>query len=245
MSEFYNQLNYNGATFNTMEQEWKHNSNVNKLQRKGIKVTIQYWKERDTRQHLEKVVESLRQQLNESFNCVEHNEYCKDKLTDELNITKNCFINASNTIMALSSKSNMKPLNNEMAQVFQILNNIHATYKQDLNKMERHYERIRQNIKRTILEKPKIMESKITGLNIFNERLSNMQRVTSESLNDLVDSIVQLSKKPNGEFKNNEMQQIAQLAMNAKKENSTKLNLVAINHCSNLIKLYDENCDKK
>ena len=41
------------------------------------------------------------------------------------------------------------------------------------------------------------------------------------------------------------MQQIAQLAMNAKKENSTKLNLVAINHCSNLIKLYDENCDKK
>ena len=106
-----------------MESKLRQETDVHKLHKKAFRIAKMYLKARDEATSNGAVVDALRKQLSEAFDAVENVETRKDMVHDMLKLTFNNYKDLAQTLKTVTQKEDNTPLNNEMAQVKQILHN--------------------------------------------------------------------------------------------------------------------------
>lgn len=131
-----------------MEKTWLEQNDVQGLQKQGIAMTMLFWRERQQRRYLEKLVQHLRKDNQESQNTVAHMEYHKNRTQDSLNVTWKNFTSLADTILKLSQKENGKPLNHEMSQIVNLVLNAHIQQDTDMIQLKQKYSTIMANMEK-------------------------------------------------------------------------------------------------
>ena len=224
-----------------IQRKWSQERDVAKLQKRGRAMELLMLKERSQRKHLEIVREALREQSEENYDTIEDLDMREQRNKDVLDATFTNFNNLSNTILNLTKKNNNSPLNLEMAQVKQIVEDMMQKQNDDFEKMQKHYNDRALKIINERKNRPRTLENEVKGLQIQCEKYKVLHEALGEIYTDLCDSIVHLTHKENGEPLNNDTAQIATLVQNSKKEYSGRVAMVGVHNCERLLKMFEDN----
>lgn len=120
------------AELTAMKKTWSDINDIQALQEQGGRMTQLMWQERGEKNKLTKKCEELVKE-NENLHLVWH------RAQDMLDLTFGNFKNVLETILELSTKSDGSPLNNEMAQVVAVIDNIKQKQETDLQECKQNY----------------------------------------------------------------------------------------------------------
>ena len=123
-----------------VQQKWKSMKNVEKLQQEGYKMEVRLIEERKHRQYLEKLHNDLYDHAAQCMKTIEILQVQERRTVNISNSMYKNFKNLTTTIENLSCKNNGKPLNNEMAQVVQIIKNVKQKHKNDVTNIVKQYQ---------------------------------------------------------------------------------------------------------
>lgn len=224
-----------------MKRSWTQETDVHNLHKQGYRMTTLYWKERDERIRCQAVIEALRKQLKEAFYATENVEVRQNEVQDMLDVTFTNYKNLSQTLEILTQKEDNTPLNNEMAQIKEILENSAQQQHDDVEQLKIRHAKIVSQLNNE--RKNQVLEYENHGLEIKLAKEKMVKEVTVSTFNNLVDAIVHLSQKESGEPLNNEMAQINHIVQDSKKTYAMEMARVEIDYSERLKKMY-ENCNK-
>ena len=115
-----------------MKQTWLDVDDIQALQEQGYCMTQLMWKEKHDKEKLSKQCDELVKE-NENLSVILHTTQDMSDLTFEN------FKNTLDTIIQLSTKTDGSPLNNEMAQVVAVIENIKKKQESDLKDCKQNY----------------------------------------------------------------------------------------------------------
>lgn len=126
-----------------MESTWTQVDNVQDLQQQGISMTKLMWRERNRKRNLQNTNKNLRNALQEAQDSILDVESCKNRTQDVLDVTMGNYSNLIKTILALSTKNDGTPLNNEMTQVVNLVLNSCENQKTSIENLKQlHLQRL-------------------------------------------------------------------------------------------------------
>lgn len=224
-----------------IQQKWSNEQSISKLRKNGCAIEMVMYKERAQRKHLETLIDVLREQSEENYDTIEDLEMMENEHKDAFDATFNNLNILSNTLLKLSTKENSVPLNLEMAQVKQIVQDMIKKQNQDFAKMKQNYNERALKIINQRKDRPRTLENEVKGLEIKCEKYKLLHEALCEVHNDLCNTIVSLTHKENGEPLNNDSAQIATVVRNSQKEYSDRVAMVGVHYCERLLKMFEEN----
>lgn len=222
-----------------IQRKLTQETDVHKLQKKACRLAEMYLKARDQATSNGAVVDALRKQLSEAYDAVENVETRKDMVQDMLTLSFNNYKNLAQTLETLTQKEDNTPLNNEMAQVKQILQNSNEKQYKDVEELKNKHAQIASKLNDERSTRNNKLESDNYGLKIKLQRQESGKDATMSSYYDLMKLILNLAQKSNGEPLNNEMAQIVCAVKESKKTHSTKMTHVECDYLERLSEMYD------
>lgn len=222
-----------------MESKLRQETDVHKLHKKAFRIAKMYLKARDEATSNGAVVDALRKQLSEAFDAVENVETRKDMVHDMLKLTFNNYKDLAQTLKTVTQKEDNTPLNNEMAQVKQILHNSSEKHYKDVEELKIKHAQIASKLNDERSTRNNTLESENYGLKIKLHRQESGKDATMSSYCDLMELILNLAQKSNGEPLNNEMAQIVRAVKESKKTHSMKMTHVECDYLERLSEMYD------
>ncbi|MGB1097277.1 MAG: hypothetical protein ACPG2Y_01620 [Acholeplasmataceae bacterium] len=115
-----------------MKKTWTDETNVAALQKQGIAMTLLMWRERER-------AENLSKQKEECLDTIDNLQMLRDRSEDTAQVTFGNLRILCDGILALSVKEDGTPLNNEMAQVVDLVHMVNDKQTSDIQSLKQQY----------------------------------------------------------------------------------------------------------
>lgn len=134
-----------------MKDTWDQVTKVEDLQQQGYTMTLLMWDEKARREDLEVMCKDYMTDNMSTMQKIDKMEMFMAKIGADAKVVNDNYNKLTESILALISKSNGSPLNNEMAQVMQLVKNsqkqmnsdkklINETYLQRVSNLNKKYQ---------------------------------------------------------------------------------------------------------